>query len=415
MRFRCKRADLSQAVGVVASAVPARTSVPILQNIKVTAADGELTLTATDLEMGLRYSVRDVGIQKSGAAVLPAQKLNQIVRDIRDDEVKFDVDGKLCSIEIEGGQFKLTGADPQDFPQFPEFDEKKAVRINVDDFRDMVRKTAFAVSSEPSRYALTGVLFVIRENEARMVGTDGKRLAYAKKKIKGGPRDEVKVIVPPKALHLVEKIIAEGDEEIAFEFEETQMKAKTSAGTLFARLVEGSFPNYEDVIPGDPDKKVQVNPGELEYRLRLATSMTDDKSRAVKFQLSKDKLKLFARRITGEAGEASHEVAVKYAGPDFEISFNPDFFIDFLKVVAGGRPDVENSEADTKVEARAEAKADKAKGKKAAKEEKPKAPPPEPVETPSTITLDLRDKLTAGVIRAGRDYIYLVMPLTIDV
>ncbi|MCE9581625.1 MAG: DNA polymerase III subunit beta [Planctomycetes bacterium] len=412
MRFRCKRADLAQAVGVVASAVPARTSVPILQNIKVSAADGELMLTATDLEMGLRYAVRDVGIQKSGAAVLPAQKLNQIIRDIRDDEVKVDVDGKLCSIEIEGGSFKLTGADPQDFPQFPEFDEKKAVRIGVDDFRDMVRKTAFAVSSEPSRYALTGVLFVIRENEARMVGTDGKRLAYAKKKIKGGPKDEIKVIVPPKALHLVEKIIGEGDEEIQFEFEETQLKAKTSAGTLFARLVEGSFPNYEDVIPGDPDKKVQVNPGELEYRLRLATSMTDDKSRAVKFQLSKDKLKLFARRITGDSGEASHEVTVKYDGPDFEISFNPDFFIDFLKVVAGGRPEILNSEVDTKVEARAE-KAEKGKPKKGAKEEKPKAP--EPSDAPATITLDLRDKLTAGVIRSGRDYIYLVMPLTIDV
>lgn len=413
MRFRCKRQDLAQAVAVVASAVPARTSVPILQNIKIAAADGELLLTATDLEMGLRLAVRDVGIQKGGAAVLPAQKLNQIVRDIRDEEVKFDVDGKLCSIEIEGGQFKLTGADPQDFPQFPEFDEKKAVRIGVEDFRDMVRKTAFAVSSEPSRYALTGVLFVIRENEARMVGTDGKRLAYAKKKIKGGPKDEIKVIVPPKALHLVEKIVSEGDEEIAFEFEETQLKARTSAGTLFARLVEGSFPNYEDVIPGDPDKKVQVNPGELEYRLRLATSMTDDKSRAVKFQLSKDKLKLFARRITGEAGEASHDVAVKYAGPDFEISFNPDFFIDFLKVVAGGRPEVLDSEADTKIEARGEAKA---KGKKGAKDDKPKAAPaPEPAEVPSTITLDLRDKLTAGVIRAGRDYIYLVMPLTIDV
>lgn len=414
MRFRCKRQDLAQAVGVVASAVPARTSVPILQNIKVSAADGELLLTATDLEMGLRFAVRDVGIQKSGSAVLPAQKLNQIVRDIRDDEVKFDVDGKLCAIEIEGGSFKLTGADPQDFPQFPEFDEKKAVRIAVEDFRDMVRKTAFAVSSEPSRYALTGVLFVLRQNEARMVGTDGKRMAYVKKRLSGGPKDEVKVIVPPKALHLVEKIVSEGDEEIAFEFEETQIKAKTSAGTLFARLVEGSFPNYEDVIPGDPDKKVQVSPAELEYRLRLATSMTDDKQRAVKFQLTKDRLKLFARRITGEAGEASHEVAVKYAGPDFDISFNPDFFIDFLKVVAGGRPDVMDSEADTKVEARAE-KGEKGKAKKGAKEEKPKAAPaPEPAEAPSTITLDLRDKLTAGVIRAGRDYIYLVMPLTID-
>lgn len=409
MRFRCKRSDLAQAVAVVASAVPARTSVPILQNVKITADDGELLLTATDLEMGLRYAVRDVGIQKGGAAVLPAQKLNQIVRDIRDDEVKFDVDGKLCSIEIEGGGFKLTGADPQDFPQFPEFEEKKAVRISVDDFRDMVRKTAFAVSSEPSRYALTGVLFVLRENEARMVGTDGKRLAYAKKKIKGGPKDEIRVIVPPKALHLVEKIVTEGDEEIAFEFEETQIKAKTSAGTLFARLVEGSFPNYEDVIPGDPDKKVQIAPGELEYRLRLATDMTDDKSRAVKFQLSKDKLKLFARRITGEAGESSHEVAVKYTGPDFEISFNPDFFLDFLKVVAGGVIEAEPAEP------KPEAKAEKGKAKKGAKEEKPKAAPAPEVEAPQTITLDLRDKLTAGVIRAGRDYIYLVMPLTIDV
>lgn len=413
MKFRCKRADLAHGLSIVAGAAPARTSVPILMNIKLTAADGELLLTATDLEMGLRYAVRDVGIQKSGSAVLPAQKLLSIVRDIRDDEVKFDADGKVCTIEIEGGQFKLSGADPQDFPQFPEFVEGRSVRLPVEDFRDMVRKTAFATSAEPSRYALTGVLFVLRENEARMVGTDGKRLAYAKKRIKGGPKEEIRVIVPPKGLHMVEKIVGEEDEEIAFEFEETQVKAKTNAGTTFARLVEGSFPNYEDVIPGDPDKKVVISPAEFAYRLRLATTMTDEKSKAVKFHLSKDRLKLSARRVTGDAGEASHELPVKYAGAEFDISFNPDFFLEFLKVVNGPEAAEEAGEAAAKPEAEAPAKG---KGKaKAEKAEKPKAAPPaEEAAAAPGVTLELRDKTTAGVIRAGRDYVYLVMPLTID-
>jgi DNA polymerase-3 subunit beta len=411
MRFRCKRADLAQAVGVVASVVPARTSIPILQNVKVTASEGELIVTATDMEMGLRYEVRDVGIQKSGAAALPAQKLNQILRDIRDDEVKFDVDGKLASIEIEGGQFKIAGADPQDFPEFPEFVEGRSVKVAVDDFRDMVRKTAFAVSQEPSRYALTGVLFVLRESEARMVGTDGKRLAYVKKRIKGGPKEEIRVIVPPKALHLVEKIVGEEDEEIAFEFEETQVKARTGAGRMFARLVEGAFPNYEDVIPADADKKVSIPAADFEYRLRLAAAMTDDKSRVVKFHISKDRMKLFARRVTGDAGEASHEVQVKYAGPEIDVSFNPDLFLDFLRVVNGASASEPAADFGERGEAKAaEVKArGKAKGK--AIEEKPKG---EESPAAATLTLELRDRNTAGVVRAVRDYIYLVMPLNLD-
>jgi DNA polymerase-3 subunit beta len=404
MKFRCKRADLAHALAIVATAAPTRTSVPILTNIKVSAADGELLLTATDLEMGLQYSVRDVGIQRGGAAVLPAQKLASIVREIRDDEVKFDADGKLCAIELEGGQFKLTGADPQDFPQFPEFVEGRSVKLPVEDFRDMVRKTSFAVATEQGRYALTGVLFVLRESEARMVGTDGKRLAYAKKKIKGGPKEEVRVIVPTRGLALVEKIVGEEDVEIAFEFEETQLKARTSAGQMYCRLVEGSFPNYEDVIPSDCDKKVGVSAAELAYRLRLVTNMTDEKSRAVKFHVGKDRLKLFARRIANEAGEALGEVPAKYGGTEFDITFNPEFFLDFLKVVDGSAAaaEVEAAPAPEKAE----------KGKKGRKEAK--APPPLPEESTATITLELRDKSTAGVIRSGRDYVYLVMPLNIE-
>ncbi|NUN49421.1 MAG: DNA polymerase III subunit beta [Candidatus Brocadiae bacterium] len=407
MRFRCKRADLAQALTVVSGAVPARTSMPILSNVRLAADDGELVLTAMDMEMGLRFAVRDVGIQKGGAALLPAAKLAAIVRDIRDEEVRFDVDGKLATIELEGGQFKLAGADPQDFPQFPAFVEGRAVRIAVEDFRDMVRKTVFAVSSEQGRYALTGVLFVLRENEARMVGTDGKRMAYVKKKIKGGPKEEVRVIVPPKGLQLVERIIGGEDEEVAFEFEETQIKAKTSAGMMFARLVEGSYPNYEDVIPANAERKVTVSAADLEYRLRLASNMTDEKGRAVKFSFGKDVVKLFSRRITGETGEASHEIAATYDGPEFDVSFNPEFFLDFLKVVtgSGSRDAVEASpEAE---EPKAEGKAKKGKAKAAAKEAAPSA-------GGTTITLELRDKSTAGVIRSGRDYTYLVMPLTID-
>ena len=263
---------------------------------------------------------------------------------------------------------------------------------------------------EPSRYALTGVLFVLRENEARMVGTDGKRLAYAKKRIKGGPKEEIRVIVPPKGLHMVEKIVGEEDEEIAFEFEETQVKAKTNAGTTFARLVEGAFPNYEDVIPGDPDKRVVISPAEFAYRLRLATTMTDEKSKAVKFHLSKDRLKLSARRVTGDAGEASHELPVKYAGPEFDISFNPDFFLEFLKVVNGPEAADEADEAAAKPEAEAPAKG---KGKAKARRRKPKALLRRKSAAAPGVTLELRDKTRRRDPR-GRDYVYLVMPLTID-
>lgn len=374
MKFECSRVDLARVLSVVHGAVPARTSVPVLANVRVSAENDKVTLRGTDLEMGAERAI-DAKVSRAGVALLPADKLSDILKHARDEKITFDVTEKSCVVKIEGGQFKMATADPADYPQWPKFAPEKGVKLSRDAFVDMVQRTSFAVSTEASRYAITGVLFVLRAKEARMVGTDGKRLAYAKRKIEGGPAEEVRVIIPASGLGILADA-AEDEGEISFEFEESQVKASSKDGAAFCRLVEGSYPNYEDVIPEDTTHTFEAKADDLAYGIKLISTLTDDRSPAMRMDFADDKLKLNARRVTGNStGEAAHVVAGKFTGGgEVGVSFNPGFFLDFLRVV--------------------QSLAEKDDGH---------------------VKMSLKgDKYSAAVLRAGSDYLYLVMPLTIE-
>lgn len=370
MKVKCARAPLHEALQLASTVVPQRTTIPAVMNVKISAIGGKgggrLEICGTDLEYGLKLTIAGADVKEEGTVVLPAARLAGILREAGPDDVTLDSDGTLAHVKVAGAGFKVVGIDAADFPAIPGFEDKGAIQVDTKDLGEMIRKTQFAVSSEVVRYALTGQLLELHGKELRMVASDGKRLAFIRSRAGGkeGAAKNLRVIVPTKTLNLLDRVLTEDDEAVWMHIEETQIRLKTSRAVIFSRLIDGNFPDYEAVIPQDRNKKIELEREALFAAVRKASLMTTDKTRAVRFTFGKNKLVLFTR--TQDVGEAVVEMPIDYKGEEVEVTFNPDYVADYLKVVA-----------DEKVE------------------------------------IHLKDRASAGVFRAGKDYVYVVMPLTV--
>jgi len=369
MKLICKKDELYRAFQTVNAVIPNKSTMPILQNLKLFTQQDKLFLQGTDLEVGIQCQIA-AEVKEQGGVLAPAYRFGIILRETIDSKITIETRGNSTDIKTKNSHFHLMGADPVDYPDFPTFDTQKAVTLDPQGLKDMIRKTIFAAASESTRYTLTGLLLQIKKKEIRLVGSDGKRLAYIKKETESKITKDIKVIIPTKGMILLEKI-TEGREDkkpLQLVLEENQIKFGFSSSVFgFSRLIEGSFPDYEKVIPTDCDKKVELNPAEFYSALRRVTLVTTDKFRVTKLIFKENKLTLFSR--TQDVGEAKIEMAVKNKQAAFEITFNPEFFMDVLRV------------------------ADETKD----------------------IIMELKDKTSPAVLRMGRDYVYLVMPLSIEI
>jgi DNA polymerase-3 subunit beta len=344
MKVICDRAALLDAATVVGSVTGGRTPSPVLRCMKLAASDGLLQLAATDLEMGLRIAVPQVEVQEDGEAVVPADKLLQIVRTCDDSTLTLVSDGHALNIEGAGSHFKVYGFDPKEFPPVRDFSEATVdCQLKSRDLQTLVTRTAFAAATEHSRYAINGLLFERKGKKLRLVATDGRRLAMAQGEVKGGEGDK-SCIIPTKAMMLLIKLLRDPDENVRVSIEENQVLfcagEDAGAAVLSSNLVEGAFPPFEDVIPKDQDKKVSCDTASLLSAIRRAALLTNEESRGVRMAFADDKLTLTSR--APEMGEAEVELALdKYEGDPVEIGFNPGFIADALKVVDGGKVIVE--------------------------------------------------------------------------
>ncbi len=369
MKLKCSRGRLHEALSLATMVVPQRTTIPAVMNVRCSAtkkgkSGGVLELSCTDLEYGLKLTL-PAEIMEEGTVVLPAGRMSGILREAGEEEITLTADGNLAQIRTNDAKFKVVGIDPADFPMIPTFEDRGAIEVPSDHLGEMIRKTQFAVSNEVVRYALTGLLFEIRKSDVRMVASDGKRLSFVKTKASNKDhKKNLKVIVPTKTMNLLDKVLSEEDEIVALNIEETQIRLKTSRAVIFSRLIEGNFPDYEAVIPKGHDKKIPLDREEFLSAVRKASLMTSDKSRAVKFEFGKGTAALFTR--TQDVGEVRVEFPVDYKGAKVEIVFNPDYVQDYLKAVSSDE-----------------------------------------------IELALKDGTSAGLFRAGKDYQYVLMPLTV--
>jgi DNA polymerase-3 subunit beta len=335
MKAVCQREALLSACQLASAAVASRDVKPILKNLKAMVQTDRCTLMATDLELGIRLEVRSVKVDEPGDAIIPAAKMMSILRESTDEELTVEANNDACTVRGQFNEFEMPSEDPANFPDIPTFDGDKYHEIAAGVLREMIRRTQFAVAVGEARFsATTGVLLELDGDQAKLVGTDGRRLALAQgaATTHGGHTTKGQMpVIPAKAMGLLERNLQEPDEMVRISVRPNEVLMKTERAMVYSRLVEGRFPPYQQVIPSKHPLKIPLTVGPFMTAVRQAAIMTDEESKRVVFAFGKHKLTLQARGV--ETGRSRVEIPVGYDGKPIEISFDPKFLIDMLKVL----------------------------------------------------------------------------------
>ena len=386
MKVICDRAALMDAVNLVSGVVAGRSPRPQLTCIKFEARKdgdggaGTITLSATDAEISIRMTSAQAEVQEDGEALIPADKLRQIVSaEDKDPTLTLETDGEVTNIRGADAHFKVYGYPVADFPQVPDFPEDSAddsFTIDASTLSMLITRTTFSTARENSRYAINGVLMRREGKKLEMVATDGRRLALAKANANEFAGDGPSTcIVPTKALTMANKLlsgcdqvrVAVTDNQIIIKFDDSDVAG--AGGTVLAsNLVDGTFPPYQDVIPKDQDKRATFTVESLGSAVRRAALLTNEESRGVRMAFGKDTQALTISSRAPEMGEAEINVEMKsFDGDDIEIGFNPAFIIDALKVLPG-----------------------------------------------EEVMIEMKAPNKPGMIKSGSDFVYVVMPVNLQ-
>ena len=328
MKFTITREQLQEGLAAVAAAVPAKTTLPVLANVLVEAskAGGGLRLSGTDLDIAVSTTV-PAEVDADGAVTLPAKKLVDIARELPAGPVRVTAAGEArVSIESGRSKFKLLGLPREEFPSFPAVKFEKAWKAAAGVVHKLVGHVAFAASTEESRPILNGVLWELRPDRMRMVATNGHRLAKMDVPATGGSTADL--IVPPKALEQVRRLYA-GDAEIDLAKSDNHIGFRAGGTLVFSRLIEGPYPNYEQVIPRENDKQATVDKAAMAAALRRMSVVASDQTHRIRLAFSGGNVKFSVQ--TPDLGEAQDELAVTYEGEPLEIGFNAMYLLEILK------------------------------------------------------------------------------------
>jgi DNA polymerase-3 subunit beta len=330
MRLVCNKIELSKAIGMAQSAVSNKSTLPVLGNLLFEADKNSVTITGTDLEIGLKCKA-NVEVIEPGSVTIPAKKLSDIVRECPDSDIELNVkDGNKIEIKCGKSKFHIVGISPEDFPNLPVQKKEKSVEMEDKVFLRMIKKTIFSVSSEETRYVLNGALFQVEGKKVRMVSTDGHRLSYIEKELSKST-ENLSAIVPTKALNELMKILDGSDERVTVFFTENHLFVEKNSTMLVSRLIDGQFPNYEQVIPKKADLGFKANREELTQATRRVALMASDRANSIKFSLAKGNLSIHSN--TPDVGEAEEDMDVEYTGNDMSIAFNAKYVLDAIKAV----------------------------------------------------------------------------------
>lgn len=346
MEFIVPKSDLLRELSLSQRIVEKRNTIPILANILIEADRGGVSLTATDLEVGLRSRCAAT-VKTAGAITVSAKKLFEVVRSLPDDEVRVRSNDALgATISCGRAEFRLVGLDAKDFPNQSQTEFKNGWEAGAELFHRLLGKVLFAVTSDESRFPISGVLFLASKKHVTLVATDGHRLAVAdaERGLKG-LAGETRMVMPKKVLVEVKQIAELGEERIACEAKENHIYFRIGERLLVARMVEDQFPAYEKVIPQGNDKRLVLPRVAIEGAVRRASVLSSEKARAVKLHLSKGTLTVSASNP--ELGEAREDLEVDYSGEEFEVAFNAQYILDFLSVVEGENVVVELKDGST--------------------------------------------------------------------
>jgi len=364
LKVTCDRTALLEALSLASGVVPTRTTTPVLTCLKLSGREGELTVRATDGQISLAVAVPNVEVTAAGEALVPADKLGQIVRACEDSTVSIAMDKQVATVKGEGSTFKIFGYDPKEYPGGKDPQPTGAFEMTAETLRRLIARTIFATAVENARFAINGVLLERKAKRVRLVGTDGKRLAVAVGGCSG--EGEMAFIVPSKSLNILLKMLGDPDAKVTIGKADGQAVFHVEGvGTLVTSLVEGTFPPFEDVIPKDHSKRVAFDAADLAAAIRRAALLTNEESKGVRFAFGGDTLVVSSR--APEMGEAEIRVPMSgYQGDSIEIGFQPGYIVDALKVVDGQQ-----------------------------------------------VMVELNSPRTPGVIKVGQEFTYVVMPVNV--
>jgi len=366
MKFSADRKGLFEALQILSGVIPVRSVKPVLHHVKLLASGDSVEIWGTDLEISLRMRMGEVEIEREGVCVLPCGKVTAILREIADERVTLDNEGRECRISASSSLFKLLGWDPGEFPEIPHLPRAGGFDVAAETLREMIRKTVFAAAKEKTRYALNGVLLHIGGEAIEMVATDGRRLARYVVPVENPDGIEQRALLPVKGLAQLDKLIGPEDEMIRLFFEENTVGIRTATAELQVRQVEGVFPDFEEVIPKGFESRVTSTAGPFCAALRKASILTSEETRAVQIHLENGNAR-FTSRST-DVGESKVELPTNIDGKEQDVSFNPEFLLEGLRVLP------EDSE----------------------------------------FHLDLTDRTSPGRISFGPEYTYVVMPINVE-
>lgn len=347
MKLNFNRSSLTDALSLITSVVPSRTPKPILRCLQIIAREKEVQINATDMEVGLNYTISEVQIDKQGEVVIEADKLNAIVRESNDEVLSFEAKNGTCEITGSDSHFTIYSQESSQYPSVPDFQGNPDIEIYLENLQEGIEQCLFATAKESSRYAINGVLWEIKGKKLLLVATDGRRLARCRVNLLSIPNDTIakqKLIVPAKTMSLLERIVSHNKDKVAVRLVDNQILISCTNVVISSNLVEGNFPKYEDIIPTDYDKRLTLSTEAVLSAVRRAALLTSEESKGIKLSIGKDSL-VFSGRAP-ESGSAEINMSIKYEGESINIGYNPQFLIDAMRVIKTSEFEMELGQPD---------------------------------------------------------------------
>jgi DNA polymerase-3 subunit beta len=333
MKFSISKSKIFSTVQDVLNVVPTRTTLPVLSNMLLEVTDSKLKLAATDLDISMITTI-PISATRKGSITISAKTFADILRELPESEIEINVTENRMELKVERGTYKISGIPSDEFPKLPTANLAKQIKIPGGDLAKMIRKTVFAVSTDETRPALNGVLWQTSSKSMQMVATDGHRLAKMSQKnnkLKGLHED---IIIPPKVLNLLVKLLGDEEKEIGVIFGENNIIFNLGDSILASRLIEGPYPNFEQVIPKDNDKKLVVNKELLESTVRRVSILANTLTHQIKLSFKKDTLELSSANFD-LGGEAKETISCDYTSEPLDIGYNASYVLDVLKQIDG--------------------------------------------------------------------------------
>ncbi len=337
MQFVVSKQNLQKELGFVQGVVEKKNTIPVLSNILIeSVGENTIRFTGTDLDVTIRCDMDAEDISTPGSICVQARKLFEIARLLPDAPVTFKKeDNDWVTVTCDKSRFKMVGIKKDDFPEVPSF-KSAPTKISAGVIKIFVDRTIFAITQEESRYTLSGAKFILDDTGARMITTDGHRLAYVERKgvSKNGSDESIDTLIPRKTLAELTKLTAGYDGEISLGMDGNHIFFEVGPRLLISRMLYGQFPNYEMVMPKDTDKSIQFDAAVLNSAIRRVALMADERSRAIRFHLEPNQLIISSQNA--EEGEANEAIQTEYNGDEIDIGFNAQYLQDFLNVIGDG-------------------------------------------------------------------------------